>query len=265
MIMKRESDKRIVLVFIILAAVCLEVMAARKEYYSILGLKRGASEQEIKKAFRKLSKKYHPDRVAEKDKKMAQEKFADISEAYQTLKDPKKREIYDQGGSDAVKDYEMNQNNPGAGGGFRGGPGGGTFTFNMGGGGMNIEDILGGFFGGSGGFGGFGGGGRRQRGPGQQEEQFENFGFHQEAAKKKPSFKDSDVSVMDKDSAYEIEQSRRLVLAVFFKDDALMEDEVVGVYDSGNIQGICQEVQRHHQRGLARLQQEAREVLHRVI
>jgi len=247
----RENHKRLVLVFIVLAAVCLEAMAARKDFYSILGVKRNATEQEIKKAFRKLSKKFHPDRVAEKDKKMAQEKFADISEAYQTLKDPKKREVYDQGGSEAVKDYEMNQNNPGSGGGSRGGPGGGTFTFSTGGGGMNIEDILGGFFGGSGGFGGFGGGGRRQRGQGQQEEQFENFGFHQEAPKKKPSFKNSDISVMGRDSAYEIEQSRRLVLAIFFKDDALMEDEVVGIPHSGNLQGIRKEVQRNHQRGVS--------------
>ncbi len=67
-----------------------------KDYYSILGLERSANEEDIKKAYRKLARKYHPD--VSKDPK-GEEKFKDIAEAYQTLKDPEKRAAYDQLGS----------------------------------------------------------------------------------------------------------------------------------------------------------------------
>lgn len=63
-----------------------------KDYYSILGVKRNAKEDEIKKAYRKLARKHHPDISKDRD---AEEKFKDIGEAYEVLKDPKKREIYD--------------------------------------------------------------------------------------------------------------------------------------------------------------------------
>ena len=68
-----------------------------KDYYSVLGLKKGASEDEIKKAYRKLAMQYHPDR--NKDDKIAENKFKDISEAYAVLSDKKKRRQYDQFGS----------------------------------------------------------------------------------------------------------------------------------------------------------------------
>jgi curved DNA-binding protein len=64
-----------------------------KDYYSILGLKRGASEDEIKKAYRRLARKYHPDVSKEAG---AEEKFKEVAEAYQTLKDVDKRAAYDQ-------------------------------------------------------------------------------------------------------------------------------------------------------------------------
>ena len=67
-----------------------------KDYYAILGVERGAGADEIKKAYRKLAQKHHPD-VSKEPK--AEEKFKDISEAYQTLKDPEKRAAYDQLGS----------------------------------------------------------------------------------------------------------------------------------------------------------------------
>jgi len=67
-----------------------------KDYYSTLGVERGASEKEIKDAYRKLARKYHPDVSKEKD---AEEKFKDIAEAYKTLKDPETRAAYDQLGS----------------------------------------------------------------------------------------------------------------------------------------------------------------------
>jgi curved DNA-binding protein len=64
-----------------------------KDYYSVLGVARTASEAEIKGAYRKLARKYHPDVSKERD---AEERFKDIAEAYQTLKDPEKRAAYDQ-------------------------------------------------------------------------------------------------------------------------------------------------------------------------
>lgn len=66
----------------------------QKDYYGILGVKKGASQEEIRKAFRKLARKYHPD-VNPGDKK-AEERFKDLSEAHDVLSDPKKRKIYDQ-------------------------------------------------------------------------------------------------------------------------------------------------------------------------
>src|SRR5690349_7162075 len=66
----------------------------QKDYYGVLGVKKNASAEEIRKAFRKLARKYHPD-VNPGDKK-AEEKFKEISEANDVLSDPKKRKIYDQ-------------------------------------------------------------------------------------------------------------------------------------------------------------------------
>src|ERR671919_477619 len=67
-----------------------------KDYYAILGIKRDAPADDIKTAYRKLARKYHPDVSKEKD---AEERFKEVSEAYETLKDPEKRAAYDQLGS----------------------------------------------------------------------------------------------------------------------------------------------------------------------
>lgn len=67
-----------------------------KDYYAALGVERGASDDEIKKAYRRLARKYHPDVSKEKD---AEEKFKEVAEAYQTLSDAEKRAAYDQLGS----------------------------------------------------------------------------------------------------------------------------------------------------------------------
>jgi molecular chaperone DnaJ len=69
---------------------------AKKDYYELLGLQRGASEDDIKKAFRKMALQYHPDR--NKDNKEAEDKFKEINEAYQVLSDPQKKSQYDQFG-----------------------------------------------------------------------------------------------------------------------------------------------------------------------
>ena len=126
-------------------------MAEKRDYYEVLGVDRKATPDEIKKAYRKMAIKYHPDKnPGDKD---AEEKFKEAAEAYDVLSNPEKREKYDQFG------HSMGPQ------GFGGMGGGGGF-----GGGMSMEDIFaqfGDIFGGGafGGFGGFGGatGGRRSR------------------------------------------------------------------------------------------------------
>ena len=70
----------------------------RKDYYGILGVAKNATEAEIKKAYRKLAMKYHPDRNPGKEKE-ANEKFKQINEAYEVLGDPEKRKQYDMVGT----------------------------------------------------------------------------------------------------------------------------------------------------------------------
>ena len=126
-------------------------MAEKRDYYEVLGVPKNASADEIKKAYRKLAIKYHPDRNP--DDKNAEEKFKEAAEAYDVLSDAEKRAKYDQFG------HSMGPQ------GFGGGAGG------FSGGGMSMEDIFahfGDIFGGrmGGGFGGFGGAtgaGRRAR------------------------------------------------------------------------------------------------------
>ncbi|MEI7770731.1 MAG: DnaJ domain-containing protein, partial [Chloroflexales bacterium] len=79
-------------------------MPPMKDYYQILGVSRNASDQEIKQAYRKLARKYHPD--INPGDKQAEAHFKEINEAYETLSDKEKREKYDRFGSD-WKRYEQ--------------------------------------------------------------------------------------------------------------------------------------------------------------
>jgi molecular chaperone DnaJ len=120
---------------------------AKKDYYDVLGVSKGATAQEIKKGYRKMAVKYHPDKNP--GDTAAEESFKEAAEAYEVLSDDNKKAKYDRFGHAAFD---------GAGG------GGGGFGGGFGGGGMDMDDIFsqfGDIFGGGGG--GFGGGGSRQR------------------------------------------------------------------------------------------------------
>lgn len=116
-------------------------MADKRDYYEVLGVDKNASADQIKKAYRQMAKKYHPD--INKDNPDAEEKFKEVNEAYEVLGDAQKKQAYDQFGHAGV--------DPNAG--FGGGQGGGFGGFDMG-------DIFESFFGG-----GFGGGNSRRNGP----------------------------------------------------------------------------------------------------
>lgn len=120
----------------------------KRDYYEVLGVSKGASDDEIKKAYRKTAKKYHPD--LNPDNPEAEAKFKECNEAYEVLSDAQKKARYDQFGFAGVDP------NYGAGQGGYGGGFGGGFGFD--GGDIDLGDIFSSFFGGGGGFGGFGGG-----------------------------------------------------------------------------------------------------------
>lgn len=128
-------------------------MASKRDYYEVLGINKSATDDEIKKAYRKLAKQYHPD--ANQNKKEAEEKFKEISEAYETLSDSQKRQMYDQFGHSGPQGFGNGA--PGGGGYYsyssNGFDGFGDFG--------DIGDIFSSFFGGS----GFGRSTNRRAGP----------------------------------------------------------------------------------------------------
>ena len=112
-------------------------MASKRDYYEILGLSKGASEDEVKRAFREAARKHHPD----VDKTTgAEARFKEINEAYQVLSNPEKKRAYDQFGHDA---FGAGASGPAGGNPFAGG-GPFTYTWSSNGGNINIEDLFGG-------------------------------------------------------------------------------------------------------------------------
>ncbi len=78
---------------------------AKRDYYEVLGVSRGATEEELKKAYRRLALKYHPDR--NQGDKAAEERFKEASEAYEVLRDPQKRELYDRFGHEGLRQTDF--------------------------------------------------------------------------------------------------------------------------------------------------------------
>lgn len=127
-------------------------MASKRDFYEVLGIKKGASQSEIKKAYRKMAKKYHPDTNAGDE--AAAEKFKEVSEAYSVLNDPEKKKLYDQFGHAAFDGTGQPGGSYGAGssgfGGFGGTGGSGFSGFSQGPDGSyqeyhfdgNMDDIL---------------------------------------------------------------------------------------------------------------------------
>ena len=133
--MTRRVVRLLLLCVVIACATCIGVAVGSKDYYAALGVSRGADESQIKRAYRKLALKYHPDKNPNDEE--AKKRFTEISSAYEVLSDKEKRRIYDRYGEEGVKQHEAS--------GASGRGGGGA------------QDIFSQFFGG--GFGGFGFGG----------------------------------------------------------------------------------------------------------
>ena len=117
-------------------------MAEKRDYYEVLGVNKNATDEELKKAYRKLAKKYHPDANPD-NKEEAEKKFKEVNEAYEILSDKQKRQMYDQFGFDGPQ-------------GFNGSQGGGYYSYGSGFSGFSdfgdfgdLGDIFSSFFGGS--------------------------------------------------------------------------------------------------------------------
>ena len=176
-------SSRVALLRLLLLSLAVTFAAAGRDFYKVLGIDRGADDRTLKKAYRSLALKHHPDKGG------SEEKFAEISQAYDVLSDKDKRRVYDQYGEEGVKQHEAGgQPGAGGGGGFPGGFPGGGFPGGFGGGGQQFTFQFGGPSGSRGGRGGgprdpfdifaqmfgddagFGGGGARGRSPTSQRE-----------------------------------------------------------------------------------------------
>ena len=188
-------------------------MSVKRDYYDVLGVSRNADESQIKKAYRKLAKKYHPDTNAGNAE--AEQKFKEVTEAYDVLGDKEKRKMYDQFGHaafDQAAGAGAGYGNAGAGfggpgGGFwrtysSGGPGGGYQEYHFEGG--NMDDIFGDIFGDMFHH-GTGGGGRSSRSSG-----FGGSGFRGGSFPQKGSDVHADVTVGFDEAAFGCDKVVRL-------------------------------------------------------
>ena len=179
------------------------VMAGKRDYYEVLGVSRNADEKEIKKAYRKLAKKYHPD--MNPGDQQAEQKFKEITEAYTILTDPEKKKLYDQFGHAAFEEGGAGSSY----GGFQG-ENGGYQEFHFEGGSM--DDIFQDFFGGMFGKGKKSGSRTYHFHQGDfQGSDFQNGGFHEGgfgsgAFRRKGQDYTSDVSVTFEDAAFGCEK-----------------------------------------------------------
>lgn len=225
----KSYSKIIILIILISLAKCGE------DYYRLLGVKRNASKQEIRRAFKKLSLKYHPDKNKNNPEK-AKEMFVKIANAYEVLNDDKMRKIYDQYGEEGVK---QSQATNGQGGGF------GGFHFNFGGGGGNFEDIFSQFFGGGRGGFHFSTGGRGGEDEGPEKDFFDN----------------TDVVTLKMNNLSKILSRRKIWYVYFFrsKDEGFKEymetfkdiaSKTYGIFEFGAVncrddEEICDEYSVH--------------------
>lgn len=194
----------------------LSLILCGADYYRILGVSRNASKQQIKRAFKKLSLKYHPDKNKDNPER-AKEQFIKIANAYEVLSDDKQRQIYDQFGEEGVKQHQQQQAQGGGGQNF------GGFRFNFGG--ANFEDIFSQFFGG----GARQGGGQRRGG--KQKFQFNmgnfgNFGGFQEEEREKNHFENTDVVILKMDNLSQLITRRLIWFVLFYKS----KDDNIDVY-----------------------------------
>eukprot|EP01017_Pseudomicrothorax_dubius_P038492 TRINITY_DN5774_c0_g1_i3.p1 TRINITY_DN5774_c0_g1~~TRINITY_DN5774_c0_g1_i3.p1 ORF type:complete len:494 (+),score=89.53 TRINITY_DN5774_c0_g1_i3:41-1522(+) len=192
-----------------------------EDYYKILGVPRNADEKTIKKAFKKLSLKYHPDKNKDNPDK-AKEMFIKVANAYETLSDPEKKRIYDQLGEEGLK-Y---QQSGGGDGGFDGYEsyrrGGGGYNFGFGGGGrnrysdsMNFEDMFKNFFSG-------------QRYNNFFDEDDDDSDFHyvnrrrgsgRERGSKKSVFADSKIYILNSSNIHNLNIRKHSWIILFFEGE----------------------------------------------
>ena len=111
----RKVIKMTVLVLLGALMFTSQLVRAEEDHYQTMGLKRGATEEQIKKAFKKLAIKLHPDKNKD-DPEGAKHRFQKLANAYETLSDPEKKQVYDQHGEEGVKRHAQGQNPNGHGG-----------------------------------------------------------------------------------------------------------------------------------------------------
>ena len=200
--MLKVRSKQYIFFAFLLISLFITFVECNEDYYKILGVPRNADEGQIKKAFKKLSLKYHPDKNKDNEE-FAKQQFVRVAKAYETLIDPEKKEVYDQYGEEGVKRKEQG-----------GHPGGGM---NFGG---NFEDIFQSFFGG-----GFqGGGGQRFQfnfGGGRQQQHFHQQHHHQRRHEEphEDFWQQSDVIQLSMESLSSFYRRNEVWIIFFYKSN----------------------------------------------